>query len=296
MIASEAGRSKLVLGTVQLGMPYGIANTAGPPSKEGAFKILDTAFEGGINTFDTASAYGSAEELLGEWIAARTIKKSVYIVSKVTGGSGSIRSLIEQSLQRLHIEQLDGCLLHSSEHLCERDVMDDLQQAKQDGLVGHVGVSIYDEADAQKALDVGMEYVQIPYNVFDQRLERADFFDRATAAGITVFARSPFLQGLLLMDPDAVPPHLSAARQHLEKFIEMSQRHGLSQLEAALLFAHGSRAEHVIFGAESRKQVAGAIGIIQNKTMSVDLIEEIRESFQNVDRSIIDPRLWTKHN
>ena len=296
MIANGADKSKLVLGTVQLGMPYGLANTTGQPSKEEAFEILDTAFEGGINTFDTASAYGSAEELLGEWIAARTIKKSVYIVSKVTGGSGSIRSLIEQSLQRLHIEQLDGCLLHSSEHLCERDVMDDLQQAKQDGLVGHVGVSIYDEADAQKALDVGMEYVQIPYNVFDQRLDKTDFFDRATAAGVTVFARSPFLQGVLLMNPDAVPPHLSAARPHLERFIEISQRHNLSQLEAALLFAYSSRAQHVIFGAESHAQVEEALAIVKNKTMPVDLIEEIRESFQDVDRSIIEPRLWTKHN
>jgi len=127
-------------------------------------------------------------------------------------------------------------------------------------------------------------------------LERADFFDRAEASGATIFARSPFLQGLLLMVPEALPPHLAVARPHLEQFIEMSQRHNLSPLEAALLFACSSRAQHIIFGAESQVQVGEVLAIVKNKAMPVDLLEEIRESFQNLDSSIVDPRVWKKQS
>ena len=259
--------------------------------------MLDTAFEGGINTFDTASAYGSAEELLGEWIEARKLAKSVYVISKLNGDvSGGIRAGIERSLKRLRIERFDGYLLHASQYMEDKDVMHELQKAKQDGLIEHIGVSVYDEVDAQKALDVGMDYVQVPYNVFDQRLERMDFFDNAEEKGVTVFARSPFLQGLLLMEPEALPPHLAVARPQLEQFIELSKQYGLSQLEAALLFAYSSRAQHVIFGAESQTQVAEILSIVERKEMPVDLEKEIRESFQNVERAILDPRLWTKQN
>ena len=87
---------------------------------------------------------------------------------------------------------------------------------------------------------------------------------------------------------------LKSARPHLERFIQLSHAYGLSQLEAALLFAYNSRAQHVIFGAESQMQVAQILSIVEHKEMPVDLLRDIRESFQDVERAIIDPRLWTK--
>ena len=288
---------KLVLGTVQLGMSYGIANTAGQPSKEEAFRMLDTAFEGGINTFDTASAYGSAEALLGEWIKERAIKGTVRVVSKGTPENiGEMETEIRGSLKSLNLESLDGYLLHSQENMFTSERLEALRHVRDMGLTAHVGVSVYDEDEALRALEAGLDYIQVPYNVFDTRLDRVDFFDRAKEKGVTVFARSPFLQGLLLMDMESVPPHLSAARPHLEKFIEMSRRHGLSPLEAALLFAYNSRAQHVIFGAESSAQVADILSIIEGKKMPVDLRREIRESFRDVETAILDPRLWTKQS
>lgn len=286
-----------MLGTVQLGMPYGIANTAGQPSKEEAFKILDTAFAGGIHTFDTASAYGSAEELLGEWIEARAVKDAVSVVSKGTAETVEEMEVeIRGSLKRLNLESLDGYLLHSQADMCASERLEALRQVKEMRLATHVGVSVYSEDEALRSLEAGLDYIQVPYNVFDTRLDRVDFFDRAKEKGVTVFARSPFLQGLLLMDMESVPPHLSAARPHLEKFIEMSRRHGLSPLEAALLFAYNSRAQHVIFGAESSAQVADILSIIEGKKMPVDLRREIRESFRDVETAILDPRLWTKQS
>jgi aryl-alcohol dehydrogenase-like predicted oxidoreductase len=44
--------SGMTLGTVQLGMDYGISNASGKPSQQKAFQILDTAIDGGVNSFD----------------------------------------------------------------------------------------------------------------------------------------------------------------------------------------------------------------------------------------------------
>ncbi len=56
--------NKLVLGTAQFGMDYGIANVGGKPLKKEVFRILDLAWEKGVRRFDTAPGYGS-EALLG---------------------------------------------------------------------------------------------------------------------------------------------------------------------------------------------------------------------------------------
>ena len=74
---------KLVLGTVQLGMKYGLCNTHGQPTQEESFSILDAALAAGIDTFDTAFAYGTAEDMLGAWMQERSLAGKVRVISKM---------------------------------------------------------------------------------------------------------------------------------------------------------------------------------------------------------------------
>ena len=64
----NGGISAMSLGTVQLGMNYGIANNAGKPSEETAFAILRTALEKGVTSLDTARGYGDSEEVIGRFL------------------------------------------------------------------------------------------------------------------------------------------------------------------------------------------------------------------------------------
>ena len=57
--------SELSLGTVQLGVSYGINNQSGKPDRTQAFGILDTALTNGISALDTAAAYGDSEQSSG---------------------------------------------------------------------------------------------------------------------------------------------------------------------------------------------------------------------------------------
>ena len=259
---------RLVLGTVQLGLSYGV-DSMPQPTKAESFGILDQAYAAGIRIFDTASAYGSAEEVLGEWMASRGCAQSMRIISK-----GSGRADLERSLQRLRLQTLDGYLLHNN-----RGDVAELQAAQRDGLVKHIGASIYHPEEVEP----WFEYVQIPYSALDRRFEQV--------STPVVFARSPFLQGVLLIEPGALPAHLAAARPYLESFIDVAARFGLSQLQAALLFAlHQEPAHRIVFGVKSAVQLTEILAAAHT-AVPEGFLDAVR-ALPKPPVDIIDPSRW----
>ncbi len=301
-------KSKLVLGTAQLGMKYGLNNTDGQPSHHESFGILDAALKGGIDTFDTANAYGTSEDMLGDWIKTRGHAGKIKVISKMkphvineypdgTKAAEIVEQEIQKSLKRLHLQSLDGYLLHSPYYIYLSHVIEGLRRVKEKGLVNNIGVSIYDEDEALQAVELGLDYIQVPYNAFDQRLDKTDFFDLAKKNSVTVFARSPFLQGLLLMRPETLPPHLSHARRYLEVFIDIAQRNGLTQTEAALRFVDAqTRAGHIVIGVETTGQLQEVIDVLSRPISQADnaWIAEISDSFKDIEKGIVNPSLWSK--
>ena len=75
--------SKLMLGTVQFGMDYGIANTSGKPDAATVKQILFEAFENGVNALDTAPEYGDSEEVIGKTMAELKLSDKFKIVTKI---------------------------------------------------------------------------------------------------------------------------------------------------------------------------------------------------------------------
>ena len=63
--------SAFTLGTVQLGMDYGLGADRAKPSEEKAFAILDRAMENGVCSLDTANNYGDSDKIIGRWMKAR---------------------------------------------------------------------------------------------------------------------------------------------------------------------------------------------------------------------------------
>lgn len=285
-------KSRLVLGTAQLGLRYGVANITGQPNKEEAFAILDLALARGINTFDTAGAYGTAEDVLGVWIKERTLAGTVFVISKTKAVDG-IEKEIERSLSRLNLTHLDGYLLHASELMHSPEVMAGLRGVKERGLTGAIGVSVYEENDARQAIALGFDYLQVPYNLLDQRLDRSDFFDIARENNVTVFARSPFLQGLLLMALPNIPPHLEEARPYVQAFDDLCQKYQMSRTEGALCFARHSRADHLVLGVETLSQIVECLDAFDMPRRDNGFIEEAMVRFQDVPPRIISPSLWT---
>ncbi|MCC7355482.1 MAG: aldo/keto reductase, partial [Anaerolineae bacterium] len=139
--------SRLMLGTVQFGLNYGIANKSGQPSYREARAILACAYEGGVNCLDTAAGYGTSEEVLGQALVELGIADKMVVVTKIgliadNLEPDTIDAIVEESvtrsLKRLRLEVLPICLFHIETNFCYAE---SLLKLKERGLVRHVGSS-----------------------------------------------------------------------------------------------------------------------------------------------------------
>ena len=295
-------KCKLCLGTVQFGLDYGVNNPNGKPPKTEVFKMLDKALSNGITCFDTAGAYGTAEALLGEY----GIKKhNVKVISKLkpnlipedcTNPEAIVEEQVRYSLATIGVEYLDGYLLHTPENFYNKGIMRGLQHCREKGLIKNLGVSIY---EVQHALDVVssevVDYIQVPYSVFDQRVANSNFFEIARKNNITVFARSAFLQGLILMEQEKVPAHLDMAKEYLTKFDDIIKKYGYSRAQAAFLFTYTHPdVDYIVFGVDNIKQLEEDLELPKYAEGFANCRAELSDSFQNVSKSIIFPSLWAR--
>lgn len=296
---------KMVLGTVQLGMDYGINNSIGKPTRQESLAILESAYEQGIRIFDTAFAYGDAEEIIGEFITTRKLDDQVQIISKlepncVPENSENVFDIVESklrtSLSRLHLEVLDGYLLHTSPYIFRAEIVNALHRCKVKGLVKNIGVSIYEEAEALAAVRSPLiDYIQIPYSVFDQRLSQTDFFKLAKANGKKVFARTAFLQGLIFMAEEKIPDYLSGAKKYLKEFDTIINQYGISRLEAALMFSLSNPGiDDFVFGVDTIKQLNEIMSVAASLEYNSDCVATLLNKFLHIEKSVIFPSLWKK--
>lgn len=206
---------KLALGTVQFGLTYGIANQSGQVSRAEAKKMLEFAVSQGLDTIDTAIAYGDSEACLGE-IGVQNLRV-ITKLPPVPYGCEDINRWVNQhiseSMGRLGCGELHGLMLHRSTDLLEeygQQLYIAMQNLKYNGLVKNIGISIYspDELDgilSQYTVDI----IQAPFNLVDRRLLATGWLDRLKNEGVELHTRSTFLQGLLLMPREAISEKFS---------------------------------------------------------------------------------------
>ncbi len=221
---------RLALGTVQFGLDYGISNHAGEVADDELDAILALTRKLGVNTLDTAQAYGKSEIRLGSHHTA-----DFQLINKLAPGiqAVEIATSVAGSLQRLARTRLDGLLLHRSQDASPA-LFERLADLQHQGKVGKVGVSVYTPEELTRWLEQGypLELVQLPANLLDQRFLRTGWLDRLQAMGCEIHVRSLFLQGLLLMPPTLRPPYFDAFSEPLSR-LDGWQPH-LSLLHKAL--------------------------------------------------------------
>ena len=291
---------KLCLGTVQLGMKYGVKNELGrQPTEEESFAVLRAAQKGGVEYLDTASVYGKAETLLGHFGVERA---GFHVISKLRPigkqeiDKNAVLLEIEASLRRLKIKRLCGYMLHRAEDMKNDAIVRGMIEAKERGYTENIGVSVYEPKDALRVVKSGVwDMIQIPYNVLDQRLDKTDFFEIAKKNHVKVFARSAFLQGLLLMDPEQLPNHLMKARPYIEKFRRIVEQNKYTPEEGAMLysFCHPG-IDYVVFGVDTVVQLMKNLEMCDKAQAFSGCWKELRGIFADVPREIIIPSLWQK--
>lgn len=292
--------SSLVLGTVQLGLPYGVANRTGQPDQAVATEIVRTAWENGIREFDTAQDYGVSEAMLGLAFAKLGISAEVKVISKLDPALDHcdpqvMAQALKISLERLGVPSLYGLMLHKESLLGQwpNGLGDILRGFVVSGRVKKLGVSVYSPDSALAALNIAeIDLVQLPSNILDRRFERKNVFQLAAQRGKQVYIRSVFLQGLILMEPKDLPEHLSFARPVLEQIIALSQELGLTRQELALGYLKEIVSEaKLIVGVETPDQVLRNVAGWEKKP-AVKIAPMVLKYFGNIDEKIVNPVLW----
>lgn len=297
---------KLCLGTVQFGMDYGIRGKKKPILSD-SLGMLDYAIHHGIDTIDTASAYGEAEDVIGAYFAEnQPVRQYVRLISKFRPNLlddvpekqyySIMRSNLEESLRRLHTDYLDGYLLHSARYVYQNAIIEALVRLKSKGYVKAVGVSVYepDEAKAGIMRD-DLDFLQLPYSVLDQRMLHSGVFALAEEHRFSLHTRSAFIQGLVLMEPREVPPFLrERAAPILQTIDSVCKEAGLTRLQLAMGFVKRQAAvSHLVFGVRNLEQLREDIFVFQ-QDLSEDVLTELETRFSNISADIVMPSLWKK--
>lgn len=267
------------------------------PDEALAMSILDAAWNGGVRSIDTARGYGDAEARIGRWMAARGTDP--FVVTKIPriddgGGVAAVRTALRGSRDALRCTFIDGLLLHRATDLARAGVADVLGELVASGEIGGFGVSAYSPEDVEMALGLaGISLIQAPFNLLDQRLETSGMLSRCVDAGVTVFARSVFLQGLFTLEPDRLPDGLAEARVPLRKLQELARDGGYSLVEAALLAVRDTPGiNSLVIGAETDAQVEGFLAMSALPEMDADLRAALFEVAVSVPEHVIHPGKW----
>lgn len=299
-----SGFAKLCLGTVQMGMKYGVNNAMGrQPSMEECFDVLQAAIDKGIDCFDTASAYGNAEKILGQFDLASkstSLGTSVKVISKLCpnceDAEDAVLKELQKSLQSLRAKSLYGYMLHRSSDMCRKGIMEGMERVKAEGLVQKIGVSVYEPEEALSALnDIRIDLIQIPCNLLDGRWEKVAFFEQAAKRGIEVHVRSVFLQGLLLMAPEQADAKVHGSGKFVRQFQGIAQSYGFTPKEAAFLsiVCHPG-ISRMVFGVDSREQLKENCSMLDKADSFRHCREALQEMCQllEVPRRILMPSMW----
>jgi len=284
-------------------MPYGIANRWGQPTYEEARAILSVAYAGGVNCLDTAASYGNAEEVIGRALEELGMSDRFIVVTKLRHmrqreltpqeASAEIEDSLQCSLRRLRQETLPIVLFHDVEDL---RYMGALLKQKEKGRVQSVGFSLSSPQTALEIIPSGMaDVIQIPTNLLDHRYIRQGVLHAAKRRNVAVFARSVYLQGLLLMPEVRIPAPLAQVIPVRRKLQALAAEAGITLAELALRYVLGVEGvTSALVGVETVPQMQQNLAYYTKGPLDANLVQAISEAVPDLPEAILNPTFWKR--
>lgn len=283
--------NKLILGTVQFGLNYGINNSYGKPSEKEVFEILDVAFEQNIELIETADAYGNAIELIGLYHQQR--KHRFKIQSKFKWvNQGQLFEQAKNSLNKLHIPFFEVYSYHSfADYINHPYLKDELQSLKNKGLTRKTGISVYANSELQQVItDKDIDVIQMPYNLLDNQNIRGNYIDLAKKNNKEINTRSVFLQGLLFMDEVSIPEKLHPLKPYILKIRSYCENESIDIQSLALSYAlYNDKIDRVLIGVDTVDQLQKNIESI---AFLETAFEHINQNITVKETELLNPVNW----
>lgn len=307
--------TKLVLGTAQLGLDYGVANTIGRPDLETSREIVKMAISNGVSFIDTARAYGEAEKvvgqsLLGGWQGRAGIitKLSPLSDCPFDATTNVVNAFVDASVHMsrasLCLQKLDVVMLHRASHFEEWDgaAWRRLVELRKLGFIGEVGVSVQSPTELMMALEnEDVSYIQLPLNILDWRWRDSvsQILKVKESRSLNIHVRSAYLQGVLLsQDPDiwriANVESFSVFTGWLVDAMEEFGRCSIQDLCIGYLVSL-DWVDGIVVGVESTEQLKSNIELFSFEGLAVEQLRMIDEARPLLSEQSLNPALWEKN-
>ena len=281
-----------MLGTVQLGLNYGINNQQGKPSRDEAFQILSYAGKQGIKTLDTAQAYGDAIDVIG---AFHKTNDPFDVVTKITHSEDlNVSEYVQQLIKKLNVQKLQAVLLHKFSDLTEhKELLHSLLELKEKGWINKIGVSVYTNEELilscyKKEIDL----IQLPFNLLDNYSLRSAGIKEAVKNNKILHVRSVFLQGLFFMPLQSLPSLLEPLKPYLNMLREISHEQNISLNALALKYVlQTAEIDGVLIGVDSASQLKSNLSFVDDIPLSQSMITRIN-SIQCASPHLLNPVNW----
>ena len=286
---------KLVIGTAQLGFNYGLLKKK--INLKEIKKIKNLLFKFNINIIDTAINYGDSEKIIGN-----SSLNKLKIITKIRIPILKKKKLekwfseeIKSSLKKLKTNQIYGLLVHDYKDLLGyrgKRYLELLIDLKKKNIVKKIGISIYDPKELDEIHRIFKpDIVQAPFNVFDQRLKNSGWLDKLKKSNVKIYARSCFLQGLLLNYnyTNSIKKAFAVHKYYLDLWFDWCRINKISSLAACLAFIkQQKKIDYLVIGFDNFNQLKEIIKNFNKKSISIPDI------FNNINLNLIDPRKWYK--
>jgi aryl-alcohol dehydrogenase-like predicted oxidoreductase len=302
--------AEFVLGSVQLGLKYGAANKTGKPSKRAALELVRRAIDSGIRQFDTARAYGDAEERLGEALKDRraftVTKLSPLSDLPVTASREEVEAAVDASVAEscvaLKRDSLDCLLLHRPDHMnaYHGAIWRRLLEHVQSGKIQRLGVSVQSVSEARQALlNHHVVHIQMPFNILDWRWREAGMVSQMMRRrNLTVHAHSVFLQGVLASDDAAVWPNIDGvdAPALIAIIHDLAWELGReSAADLCMAYARGQDfIDGVVVGLETDEQLDLDLRLAVKRPLTYEECKLVDARVPRVSEKLLNPALWPK--
>lgn len=293
--------SKVILGTVQLGMPYGYGpwkNELMPEAE--AFSILDTAWDNGITTLDTSSNYGVAEERIAKFMRLNP-SKNFDLISKVKSQNVVSTQTLScfddwhSTSPLFKIETMNSLslLLHNENDVNSKIIVEAIEQFQARGFISTWGVSVYSGHVARKAAEIGScQIVQLPFGILNQSFRDHGVCDILRQRKKIVHARSIYTKGLLFAKNIGLASTSVEVLEAIEFIESLSKKKGLTLMQYATNFALSfEEINSVLIGVDTPKQLNEIVRCVDRPGEKFEL-DRLSEYVKRLTLDDVRPEKW----
>ncbi len=282
--------SKFSIGTANFDNAYGLNQKKF--SKKKIKELVSFLRKKNITHLDTAISYGNTQKFLGE-----NDLKRFNVTSKINIRNVNINNLekyiyrkLRITLKELKIKKLFALLLHDEDELQNlkksKIFFKILKKLKKRKLIKYYGISIYKIQKLKKYYSRNkFDIVQMPYNIFDRRLNDKSILKFIKKNKIKVFVRSIFFKGLILSESNYLNNRkIMDIKINLKKWLNKKK---ISNTEACVRFLFNNKVIYkIVVGISSLTQLKEILKYTKKNKLNIP------EEFTFKNSYYLDPRNW----